>query len=243
MTLLHLLRCRVVGLLLRQLLMFLVLLLLEFLPFLLLFPYQLVLLLLIFLVPVCVSCVGSSRMLDSRQVAGMNHWSSAGVLRTTARCSASHDSIALKITGFRGCNDSRLAMVERCALLWIGARSLHVRGLVGDGADVSLMRSSIFLGSWASVYPAVAVVADVSVVRHIDSRVVHVVNHVDVHMIDGRVIEEMPTVPTSAQITAAEVPEAVIDPAIKTYGRAPIAIIEKKPGAAPAPVGRGPRCV
>jgi hypothetical protein len=125
--------------------MFLVLLLLELLPFLCLLCLQLVLFLLVFLIRLCVPGVWSSRVLHSRKIARMDGWSAAGVLRTPTSFSAPHHAIALKISGSSGCNHPGLAMVERCALLWIRAGCLHMCGLRGYRPDMSLMCSSFFL--------------------------------------------------------------------------------------------------
>ena len=69
--LLHLLSSCWISLLSRQLPMFLVLLLLKFLPILILPRYQLFLLVLVFLVLLCVPRLRSSGALDRRQVLGM----------------------------------------------------------------------------------------------------------------------------------------------------------------------------
>ena len=113
----HLLRSGVICLLFRQLLVFLVLLLLQIVPLFLLICYQLVLFLLVFLILLSVSCVGSRGALYRRQILRMNRRSTAAVIRTPSRFSASHHAIALKISRSSGCHYSRLAMVERCALL------------------------------------------------------------------------------------------------------------------------------
>ena len=70
--------------------------------------------------------------------------------------------------------------------------------------------------------------------------VVNVMVHVDVHVIHCRVVEKMPVVPASAFITTTEVTEAIVDPTIETYKRAPVAVIEKKSPAAPAPIAWSP---
>jgi len=114
--LLHLLRSGVISFLFRQLLMFLVLLLLQIVPLFLLTCCQLVLLFLVFLILLGVSRVRSRRALYRRQILRMNYRSTSAVIRA-ARFSASHRAIALEISRPSGCHYSRLAMVERSALL------------------------------------------------------------------------------------------------------------------------------
>src|ERR1017187_5452334 len=62
-----------------------------------------------------------------------------------------------------------------------------------------------------------------------------------IHMIYGRVVEEMPALPATALIAVAEVAEAIVNPAIETYCRAPITIIENESAAAPTPIARSPK--
>src|SRR5579862_1379427 len=50
----------------------------------------------------------------------------------------------------------------------------------------------------------------------------------------------MPVFPTAAFIAVSEISEAVVDSAIEAHGRTPVAVIEHKSIAAPAPVTRGP---
>ena len=108
-------------------------------------------------------------------------------------------------------------------------------------AQYVLMSSSLFLRRGARIDPAVtAVVADMVNRALVHPGVVNVVDRVDVHVIHGRVVEKMPVVPASALITMTEITEAIVDPTIKTYERAPVALIEKKSTAAPTPIARSP---
>ena len=88
------------------------------------------------------------------------------------------------------------------------------------------------------VDPAVAaVVADPILCDVVDHGcVVNVVNVDDVHVVDGTVVEEMSVVPAPALVAFAEISEAVINPAIETYVRPPVAFMEKKSVAAPTPI-------
>ena len=161
--------------------MFLVLLLLELLPFLCLLCLQLVLFLLVFLIRLCVPGVWSSRVLHSRKIARMDGWSAAGVLRTPTSFSAPHHAIALKISRSRSCNYSRLAVVERCALLWIRAGSLDMCGLCGYRPDMSFMCGSFFLRRRTRVNSTVAVETNVRIVPYVHVLVVNIVE-VAAHM-------------------------------------------------------------
>src|SRR5579864_1131375 len=108
--------------------------------------------------------------------------------------------------------------------------------------DVSLTLRSLFLPRRARVDPTIAaVVADPvhgGVVDH--GRVVNIVNVGHVHIVHGTVVEKPVVVPTSAFISVAEVAEAIVDSAIETDSRTPIAFMEQKSVAAPAPIARGP---
>ena len=51
----------------------------------------------------------------------------------------------------------------------------------------------------------------------------------------------MPVVPTSAFVAFSKITEAIIDPAVETYLRTPVAVIEKKTFAAPTPIPWSPQ--
>jgi hypothetical protein len=86
--LLHLLLCRFTGVLLRQPLMFLLLLLLEFLPFLFLLREYLFLLLLVFLVQLRVACVWGAGALRGRKVLRMDGRAGSRSIVVWTRCRA-----------------------------------------------------------------------------------------------------------------------------------------------------------
>src|SRR5258708_21077081 len=101
------------------------------------------------------------------------------------------------------------------------------RFLLGRGADVD-----------ASV---AAVITDAGSPVFIDnSALVNIVNDGDVDIIYRTVIEKPPIFPTSAFVTSAEIAKSVIDAAIKTYRRAPEALVENICFTAPSPPGRSP---
>ena len=113
--------------------------------------------------------------------------------------------------------------------------------LIGYGRKVSGACRGLLLRSGALVDAAVsAVVADSSLVANIDTRVVHVVNDGDVHVVDGAIVEKASTVPAPAFITVAEVAVAIVDPAIEAHYRAPEAFVEDESATAPSPVCRSP---
>src|ERR1700730_420323 len=70
--------------------------------------------------------------------------------------------------------------------------------------------------------------------------VVNVVNHCDVHVIYGAIVEKSPIIPAPAFVSMAKITESVVDSAVKTYQRAPIPIVEKETAILPIPIARGP---
>src|SRR5208282_1430189 len=111
-----------------------------------------------------------------------------------------------------------------------------------DRRDVSITPRSFFLCCRTRADSTIAsVVADVAlvVVRHVG--VVNVVDVSDVHVAHGAVVEEVSIIPTPAFKTDTEITEAVIDPAVEAYVRPPVAVIEDKSVAAPAPIGWCPQ--
>jgi len=149
-------------------------------------------------------------------------------------------SALVKFSRSGGCGDRGVAMVGGSAQSWICTRGVHVLRLCGDRTDVPFVRGSFFLRRRTSVDPAVAVITDVYIVSHVYLRFVHVVNHIDVYVGYGAVVKEMAVVPAPAFKAVAEVTETIVDAAIEPYGRAPIAVIPNKTGAAPTPVARRP---
>ena len=143
--------------------------------------------------------------------------------------------------GARSRSNSRRAVVRRKLLLGVIAGSPRMLSLSGCRPNMCLMSSSLFSSGGVRVDSAVTtVVADVVHRALVHPRVVNVVDVVGVHVIQRRVVEKMPVVPSSTFITSTEVTEAIVDPTIEAYGRAPIAFIEKKSVAAPTPIARSP---
>ena len=132
------------------------------------------------------------------------------------------------------------AVVRGEPLLRLITRNPCIFSLGGHRRNTSVMSGSFFLGGSAGVDASVtAVVADM-VNRLVHSFVVNVVVEAAVHVIERCVVEEMSVVPAAAFIAAAEISVAVVDAAIEAYCQAPIAFIEKKSTATPAPIARSP---
>src|SRR5438876_8963313 len=114
--------------------------------------------------------------------------------------------------------------------------------LVRDRGNVPLVSRPLLFRTRTLVDAAPStVVTDASHIALIDRRVVNVVNHGDVHVVDGAVVEKACAVPAPALITSAEVAVAIVDPAIKSDHRPPKAFIENKSAATPSPISRGPQ--
>src|SRR5271157_1138903 len=113
-------------------------------------------------------------------------------------------------------------------------------GLSGYGRNVFLMRGRLILGRGTRADPArTSVVADPVHRGAVDHRsVVDVVDVGDAHIIDGTVVIELSALPTSALIALTKVSIAITDPAIETYLRAPVTVIENIPVAAPTAISR-----
>src|ERR1039457_2192678 len=115
-------------------------------------------------------------------------------------------------------------------------------GLGGDGRDMFFMCGDLILRRWTRVDSALASVeADAVHCSTVDHRcVVNVVNIGDADIAHGTVVIKLSALPTSTLITLTKVSVAITDPAIETYLRAPVAIIENVSVAAPTPISRGP---
>src|SRR5271156_6048858 len=103
-----------------------------------------------------------------------------------------------------------------------------------------LVRGGLFLSCRTIVDSAMAIVADVYIVSHVYSGFVHVMNHGDVYVGHSAVVKEVAVVPAPAFKPVAEVSETIVDSAVETYGRTPVAVVPNKTAAAPTPVPRRP---
>src|SRR5271156_4369686 len=205
--------------------MLLILLLLQVLPFLVLLGGKLVLLLLILLVQLCVAGVRRCGPLGRRKLFRVY----SGIAATTGVFRAT----IVEFSRSGGSSDRRPAVVGGIPQRRILARCVQMLRLCSDRADVPLVRGSFFLGRGTIVDPAMAVVADAHIVSHVHFCFVHVVNDVDIYVRHRAIVEKVTAAPAPAFKTVAEVAEAVIAPAVETYGRAPVAVIPNK--TAPAP--------
>lgn len=255
--LLHLLFLNLTRIFPRRLLVFSLLLLLELLVFLILFSSQLVLLLLVF--PGCGNIgVLRSHVRVRLEFAGMT----IGIWgRHIAVCRASfirrrhafgslvgrtgflgRFRARLEISGFGGGGYSRFALIRGSTQFRIGSRLLDVLILYRYRAGMIFPAVRLFLCRRANVDAAVAtVVTDTVCCRVFDSGVVRVVEGLVVYAIDRRVVVEVIIFPAATFVAPPTVPVAIIDAAIKSDVRAPIAFMEQERIAAPTPVARRPK--
>jgi len=70
--------------------------------------------------------------------------------------------------------------------------------------------------------------------------VIGVVNVGDIHVVDRTVVGELSVVPAPALVTLTRVAVSIIDSAIETYVRAPVAFIESIPTVSPTPIAWSP---
>src|SRR5690242_7782036 len=91
-----------------------------------------------------------------------------------------------------------------------------------------------------SATPAVEADARSAVIVH-HRRVVGVVNHRHVDVVHGAVVIKMVVLPSPAFIPVAKVAESIINPAIESHHRAPIAFVKVISPAAPGPIARRPK--
>src|SRR5580658_2452036 len=253
MLLLELLRFGVVSLLFRQLLVFLVLFRLEFLPFLFLLRTQLVLLLLVFFVQLRVPSVRRSGLRSCGKVARVDSGGGSrmsgvflgvGGRRIVAPALfGCHDSVIFKCSWLGSGGDRWLAVIRRRPQLRIRASSRHMLSLSRYRRDMPLVCGGLFLSGGTRVDASVAAVITDACDRGVldDPRVVNVVDHRNIHVVYGRVVEKVPVVPATAFVPVTNVTEAVVDPAIKANGRTPITFVKDEGSATPTPIGGRPK--
>src|SRR5208282_1004657 len=152
-----------------------------------------------------------------------------------------YSATVIKISG-PGCRgDAWLAQARRRALLRVGSGRLRMLSLSRYRRDMSITRRSLLITCRTRADSTVAaVVTDVALVVVPHRGVVNVVNVADVYVAHGTVIEKVSAVPTAAFKACTEIAEAVIDSAVEAHVRTPVAVIEDKSVAAPAPIGRSP---
>src|SRR5579872_6000010 len=139
----------------------------------------------------------------------------------------------------RRCRDRRTTLVHRSAQAPIGKGRLDLV-LLNTGCDNVTLAIGILFFAVRSRFNSTcpSVVADVvnrpAVVIN-DRRVVYVANVGDVHIGDGTVVVKPVMVPASTFKATAEIPETIVDPAIKADGRTPVTFMEDKRTAFPSP--------
>src|SRR5579864_2359822 len=114
--------------------------------------------------------------------------------------------------------------------------------LNGHRRDVSATCRGLLFRPRTGVNPTIAaVIADAVHRSVVDHRgVVNVVDVGDVHVVHRTVVVKLSVLPTPTFIALAKISVAVIDPAIETYLRTPVAVVEDISVAAPTPIGWSP---
>jgi len=74
-----------------------------------------------------------------------------------------------------------------------------------------------------------------------DGFVVNVANVCNIHVHHGAIVEEATVIPASACKALAKIPEAVVDAAIETDLRAPVAVVKNVAAVSPRPVWWSPQ--
>src|SRR5580704_12280671 len=163
------------------------------------------------------------------------------VLGGLVRCASllgCYRTLARKFSRFGCRSDWRLPLVRRSSLFWVGAGSSHLLRLSSYGGDMFLVGRGLILSRRTRGDSTCAtVIADAVHCRIVDHRgVISVVNVGNIHVVDRSVVLELSVVPAATLITFTAVTETIIDPAIETDLRTPIAFIESKSAPAPAPI-------
>ena len=149
---------------------------------------------------------------------------------------------APKVSGpGRGC-DRRLALIPGGAQLGVGASLLHMLVLCGDRASVAFPVVVLLLCRRPLIDAAVAAIVADAVSRVVfDPGVIGVADVGIVYAIDRSVVIKMIVFPAAAFVAATTIAESVIDPAIISNVRAPIAFVEEEGILTPTPVSGGPK--
>ena len=248
--LLDLLSSGFIGILFRQPLVLLLLLLLEFLPLLVLLGEHLVLLLLVFPVAVGVSGVGSGA-LHRRKVFRVDGCS--GTILTArpvapaigrrvvrrSRFFGGYGSVKICRPGSSG--NGRPAMVGGCMEFRVRASSLKMLLLNGYRWKMPITSGNLVFRPRPRIDTARAAVVTDVIHRDIgDPLFIHVVNVHDVDVGYGTVVEEAVVIPAPAFEAVAEITEAVNNSAIEADTRTPIPVIKKPSTVGPGPIRRRP---
>ena len=237
-------------------LMFLVLLLLEFFMLLLLFRIELLLLLLIFLVGFYITGVRRGRVFVWRQFVWMDGRPRRTCVVRSGRAVRSRFWRGI-ITGGRG-RASGVRVIELCRFRCRGNwRFAVIFGGTKLGVAASLIDMANLRGYWRDmVFASCRLVLTSSacfdssappVVAHTRDRLIHnlsvvyVMDDGNVDVVSFTVVVEMATFPSSAFVTMTEVTMSIVDAAVKSDLRSPVAGIEGVSSAIPRPIGRSPQ--
>ena len=118
-------------------------------------------------------------------------------------------------------------MVYAGELAAVGARLGDMALLRLGWRGVMFVGKAFLRGGGARIDAAVAaVIADVRIV-HDDGLLVHVADDVHVYVVHVRVIEKVAVGPAAAEVAGADVTETVIDAAVETDFRSPVARVPK----------------
>lgn len=252
MALLHLLALGIAGVLTLHLLAFSILLLMKRLAFSFLLGRQLVATFLISAVHRGVATVRGFRPASGGNISS----ASFGILtrrgvgaprgrRMDRSCHAgAHDAAAAEFSWLRSCGDGRRAVVDGRAELAIGTSVIKLSRLSRHRSHVPHSNCCFFLGGWTGVHSAFATVeADTTHGAEfvIHSGVVDVVDDGDIYVAHIAVIREVSVLPSASVVAVAEIAESVVDAAVESDGRSPVACAEEEAVRSPGPIARRPK--
>jgi hypothetical protein len=150
--------------------------------------------------------------------------------------------MAAEFTRSGGSRDRRLTVIGRRAERRVTARRLEMLGLGGGRLNMFFMFGCFLFTRWPRGDAAVATIEACAVYGGI----IHHIFTIDVgdvrstEIIDRAVIGKCPVVPVAAEKPDAVIAESVIDAAVETDMRSPIAGMERVDAVVPTPPGRRP---
>src|SRR5580693_1001393 len=135
-------------------------------------------------------------------------------------------------------------MIHRRQLIAIRAGTLPHLALGSREPSMPLATRHRFRTRWTRGSAAVSAVEAYSVraTARDHPLVVHIANHASVHIIHRAVVVERSVIPIPARVSHARVAEAVVDAAIESDMRTPIAFMPQVNAVAPTPISRSPKC-
>lgn len=128
--------------------------------------------------------------------------------------------------------------------LRISTRLLYLVRLGAYWRHMPFACKCLLLRRWASDDTSIAAVITHAIYRGIvvdDRRVVDVSDIRNIHICHGAVIEKVVTLPPSAHEAVPEITESIVDTAIESNVRPPIAVIKHERAAHPSPIRRSPK--